>query len=122
MGNSLFDRLGGEAAIKKAVDIFYKHVMADQRINHFFKGVDMKKLAGMQNAFLTTAFGGPNIYTGRALQAAHARLVEQGLNDSHFDAVLDDLTKTLKELNVPDDLIQEAGKIADSVRNDVLGR
>jgi len=42
MGNSLYDRLGGEAAIKKAVDIFYKHVMADQRINHFFKGVDMK--------------------------------------------------------------------------------
>ena len=122
MGNSLYDRLGGETAIKKAVDIFYKHVMADQRINHFFKGVDMKKLSRMQNAFLTTAFGGPNIYTGRALRAAHARLVQQGLNDSHFDAVLDDLTKTLKELNVSDNLIQEAVKIADSVRNDVLGR
>ena len=122
MGNSLYYRLGGETAIEKAVDIFYKHVMADQRINHFFKGVDMKNLSRMQNAFLTTAFGGPNIYTGRALRAAHARLVQQGLNDSHFDAVLDDLTKTLKELNVSDNLIQEAVKIADSVRNDVLGR
>jgi hypothetical protein len=25
----------------------------------------------------------------------------QGLNDSHFDAVFDDFTKTLKELNIP---------------------
>jgi len=106
MGNSLYDRLGGETAIEKAVDIFYKHVMADQRINHFFKGVDMKNLSRMQNAFLTTAFGGPNIYTGRALRAAHARLVQQGLNDSHFDAVLVLVDPHVRFRQRLDDLVQ----------------
>ena len=37
------------------------------------------------------------------------RLVEElGLNDEHFDAVMEDLGSALKELGVPDDLIAEA--------------
>jgi hemoglobin len=48
--------------------------------------------------------------------------VKRGLNDSHFDAVMENLGATLKELNVPDELIAEAAAIAESTRNDVLGR
>jgi hemoglobin len=76
----------------------------------------------MQKAFLTFAFGGPQKYTGRTLRKSHAKLVEKGLNDSHFDAVIEHLGATLKELNVPDLLISEAAAIAESVRNDVLCR
>ena len=57
------------------------------------------------------------------MAAAHRRLVEEkGLNDSHFDAVMEDLGATLKELNVPDELIAEAAGIAESVRDAVLNR
>lgn len=120
---SIFEKIGGEASINKVVDLFYKKVLEDDRIKHFFKGVDMKKQANMQKAFLTFAFGGPNKYNGRSLKAAHERLVkEMGLNDSHFNAVIEHLGDTLKELDVPDNLIAQAASVAESVRDDVLGR
>jgi hemoglobin len=119
---SLYAKLGGEAAVNAAVDIFYRKVLADPRINRFFEGVDMEKQAAKQKAFLTMAFGGPHNYTGMDMRRGHAHLVQQGLNDSHFDAVMEHLGATMKELNVPDELIAQAAAIAESTRNDVLGR
>ena len=119
---SLFDKLGGEAAVNAAVDIFYRKVLQDDRIKHFFGGVDMGKQAAKQKAFLTMAFGGPNKYKGTDMRKGHAHLVAKGLNDSHFDAVLEHLGATLKELKVPDDLIAQCAAIAESTRKDVLGK
>lgn len=119
---SLYEQLGGEAAVDAAVEVFYRKVLADERINRFFEGVDMEKQAAKQKAFLTFAFGGPNNYTGLDMRKAHARLVAMGLNDSHFDAVMEDLGATLQELNVPANLIAQAAAIAESTRSDVLGR
>ncbi len=117
---SLYDRIGGDAAVNAAVDVFYRKVLADDRISHFFEGVDMEKQAAKQKAFLTMAFGGPASYTGKEMRLGHAHLVEKGLNDSHFDAVMENLGATLKELGVADDLIAEAAAIAESTRKDVL--
>lgn len=122
MSQSLYEKIGGDAAVNAAVDIFYRKVLADDRINQFFEGVDMEKQAAKQKAFLTFAFGGPNNYTGKDMRDGHAHLVARGLNDSHFDAVMENLGATLKDLNVPDELIAEAAAIAESTRNDVLGR
>ncbi len=122
MSESVYDRIGGEAAVNAAVDIFYRKVLADERINSFFEGVDMEKQASKQKAFLTMALGGPNNYTGEDMRKGHAHLVARGLNDSHFDAVMENLGATLQELNVPADLIAEAAAIAESTRNDVLGK
>ena len=122
MGKSLFDRIGGEAAVDAAVNVFYKKVLADDRINSFFEGVNMERQAKKQKAFLTYAFGGPSNYAGRSLRAAHSKIVEKGLNDSHFDAVIENLGNTLLELGVSEDLINEAAAIAESTRNDVLCR
>ena len=120
--STLFERIGGEKAIDAAVDLFYKKVMEDNRINYFFKDINLKKQSEKLKAFLAYAFGGPQKYTGRPLREAHAQLVKKGLNDSHFDAVLENLGNSLKELGVPDDLIKEAANIAESVRNDILNR
>ena len=68
------------------------------------------------------AFGGPNNYTGLDMREGHAHLVKRGLNDSHFDAVVDNLVATLKELKVPDNLIGQIGAICESTRKDVLGK
>ena len=119
---SLFSEIGGEGAVNAAVDIFYRKVLKDERINRFLEGVDMVKQAGKQKAFLTMAFGGPHNYTGEDMRKGHAHLVAQGLNDSHFDAVMENLGATLKELNVPDHLIAQAAAVAESTRNDVLGK
>ncbi|MEJ2653672.1 MAG: group 1 truncated hemoglobin [Gammaproteobacteria bacterium] len=122
MTQSLYDRIGGEAAVNAAVDIFYRKVLADDRIKEFFDDVDMDRQAAKQKAFLTMVMGGPSNYTGKDMREGHAHLVKRGLNDSHFDAVMEDLGATLQELNVPAELIAEAAAIAESTRNDVLNR
>jgi len=122
MTQSLYEKIGGEAAVDAAEDIFYRKVLADDRINQFFEGVDMDKQAAKQKAFLIFAFGGPNNYSGKDMREGHAHLVQRGLNDSHFDAVMENLAATMQELNVPAELIAEAAAIAESTRNDVLGK
>jgi len=118
----LYEELGGAAAVNAAVDIFYRKVLKDERINSFFGGVDMARQAAKQKAFLTMAFGGPNAYTGLDMRKGHAHLVSKGLTDSHFDAVIENLANTLKELKVSDTLIAQVAAIAESTRKDVLGR
>ena len=119
---TLYERLGGEAAVNAAVDLFYGKVLADYRINRFFDKTDMAKQVEHLKAFMTVAFGGPNNYSGRSLRDSHARLVKMGLGDSHFDAVMEHLGATMQELNVPAELIQEAAALVESVRGEVLGR
>lgn len=119
---TLFERLGGAAAVNAAVDIFYRKVLSDERVAHFFDNVDMDRQIAKQKGFLTMAFGGPNNYTGLDMRNGHKHLVARGLNDSHVDAIIELLGATLKELGVADRDIQEVAAIANSVRNDVLNR
>lgn len=119
---SLYDQLGGQAAVEAAVDNFYRKVLIDARISRFFDDVDMDKQIAKQKAFLTMAFDGPHNYTGKDMRAAHARLLAMGLNDSHFDAVVENLGTTLREMGVAESLIEQVVAIAESTRGDVLGR
>lgn len=120
--NTLFEQLGGEAAVDAAVDIFYRKVLTDDRISHYFEDVDMAKQAAKQKAFLTMAFGGANNYSGLDMKNGHAHLVKRGLNDTHVDAVVEHLGSTLRELGVAENLITQVVAIAESVRDNVLGR
>ncbi|MCA9657221.1 MAG: group 1 truncated hemoglobin [Myxococcales bacterium] len=122
MSTSIYDQIGGAAAMDAAVDLFYRKVLSDDRVNEFFDGVDMERQAAKQKAFLTMVTGGPNSYTGRNMRDAHAKLVARGLDDSHVDAIIELLGETLKELGVSDDQIKQVAAIAESVRDDVLSR
>lgn len=110
---TLFEKLGGAAAVDVAVDRFYERVLKDDRIKHFFANTDMQKQRSHQKAFLTYAFGGTDKYDGRFMRESHKDLVEnQGLNSTHFDAVAEDLMITLKEMGVSDDLLAEVAAVA----------
>ena len=122
MAESLYEKLGGEAAVDAAVDDFYRRLLSDDRVSHFFDDVDMDGQRAKQKAFLTMAFGGPHNYSGKDMRDGHAHLLEKGLNDSHVDAVVENLGDTLKSLGVADDLITQVADIANSVRDDVLSR
>lgn len=117
--SSLYERIGGEAAVDAAVDLFYRKVLSDDRISKYFDTVDMDRQRAKQKAFLTFAFGGPNSYSGKDMRAAHAKLK---LSEADFNAVMENLGNTLTELNVPGELIAEAAAIAMSVKNDVLNK
>lgn len=123
--STLFEKLGGAAAVNLAVDKFYDRVLRDDRVKHFFEGVDMVKQKGHQRAFLTYAFGGAPGYDGRTMREAHRKLVEeQGLKGEHFDAIAEDLVLTLQELEIGQDLIDEVVAIAGSPqhKSDVLNQ
>ena len=122
MSSSLFERLGGTSAVNAAVDIFYRKVLRDDRVNYFFDNVDMEMQILKQKGFLTMVSGGPNNYSGKNMREGHRHLVKNGLNDSHVDAIIELLGATLTELGVSDADIQEVAAIANSVRSDVLDR
>jgi hemoglobin len=119
---TLFERLGGKAAVNAAVELFYAKALADRRTAPWFDGVDMERQKAKQKGFLTMAFGGPTRYTGRDLRTGHADMVARGLGDAEVDAVIELLRATLAELGVPEAERDEVTTIANSVRNEVLGR
>jgi len=120
--STVYEQLGGEAAINAAVDIFYRKVLADKYVVRFFEGVDMERQAGKQKAFLTMVTGGPNSYSGKDMREGHRHLVAMGLDDSHFDHILCHLRSTLAELGVAQNLIDTVISVAESTREDVLDR
>ena len=119
---SLYDRLGGEKAVRTAVHAFYFNVFRDDRVAPLFADVDSERLLKHQNDFLTYAFGGPNNYSGPSLRKAHEKLVQKhGLDNEHFDAIVEILATTLADLDFPAAIINEATGIIESVRDEVLG-
>lgn len=120
--SSLYEQLGGQAAVDAAVDVFYRKVLADDRISHFFDDIDMDQQIAKQKAFLTMVFGGPVAYTGKDMREGHSHLVKRGLNDSHVDAVIELLGESLREVGAPEDLIAKVASVAESARGDVLNR
>ena len=118
--SSLYDHLT-PAAIRSVTELFYRKVLSDDVLSPYFRDVDMRRLVGMQAAFLTTAFGGPDAYKGRDLRQAHADLMP-GLEDHHFDKVLVHLADALRDAGVSETDINTAAGVAESVRGEVLNR
>lgn len=116
---SLFERIGGEAAVDAAVELFYRKVLADNRISHFFDSVDMAGQLQKQKTFLTMVFGGPNSYSGKDMREAHKHM---NLTEEHFNAVIENLGATLQELGVAESDIAEIAGIGMSVKDEVLNK
>jgi hemoglobin len=116
---SIYDEIGGAAAVDAAVDIFYRKVLSDDRISEFFDTVDMDAQIVKQKAFLTMAFGGPNEYSGKDMREGHKHM---NLTEDHFNAVAENLVATLEELDVPQEKIDAIVAICLSVKDDVLNK
>jgi methyl-accepting chemotaxis protein len=101
---SIFERIGGVPAIKAAVDKFYDRVLADPVLKPFFATTNMTWLKGRQNAFFIQALGGPALYKGRDMKAAHSHLK---ITQEQFTRVAGHLVDALTELRVPPRLISD---------------
>ena len=117
--DSLYQKLGGKAAIDAVVDAFYVKVLADKRVKDFFADVSMDKQRRKQKEFLSFAFGGPLPWTGKDMRKAHEGM---GLTEEHFNAIAENLVGTLKDFKVKQELIDQVVAIAVSTKDDVLGR
>jgi hemoglobin len=99
MQASLYDRLGGQPAITAVVDQFVVNVGGDDRINHFFAGVDPVKFKALLVDQICQASGGPCTYTGRDMKTAHAKF---RITEADFNALVEDLVAALDQFSVPE--------------------
>jgi hemoglobin len=95
----LYHRLGGKAAISAVVDDFVGNVAGDKRINGFFADTDIPRLKRLLVPQICAASGGPCTYEGRSMREAHRGL---GVTGRDFNALVEDLVKTLDKFNVPE--------------------
>ena len=107
---TLCEQLGGQQAIERYVNDFYKRVLRDDIVNHFFAHTDMEKQRRHQTAFISYALGCSNQYTGRSMEKAHAGL---NLQPEHFDAIVKHLGDALAAHGVsPEDINAVLGHVA----------
>jgi hemoglobin len=114
---TIYQRIGGEAAISAAVDRFYERVLNDPTLSHFFTAVSMPRLKAHQFAFLSQALGGPKQYTGASMRDAHSELA---IEQRHFDSVAVHLVETLRELGVPEHIVGEIAAALTPLSNQIV--
>lgn len=116
MAATLFEKVGGQAAIDQVVDSFYEKVLADPVVNGYFKNTDMAKQRRHQAAFIGYALGSGVNYSGKSMEKAHEGM---NLQPVHFDAIVNHLTSTLREFGVQqgeiDQIVERIGGLKDSI-------
>lgn len=100
---SPFERLGGEAKLTQIVDRFVEAVAADLMIGFFFDGVDLARVKRHELELARTHLGGPAGYSGRPIQAAHAK---HSIREGHFARRLKLLEETLAACGVASEIAQ----------------
>jgi hemoglobin len=116
---SLYDRLGGYGAISAVVDDFVANVAADKRINKFFAKANVPRLKARLVEQLCQASGGPCVYTGADMKTAHAGM---GVRNEDFDALVQDLVKSLNKFKVPKAEQKEIASVLLPMRKDIVTR
>ena len=94
---TLYERLGGAAALTAVVDDFVANVAADRKINHFFAKTDIPTFKKNLTDQLCAATGGGCTYAGKDMKTAHAGL---GISNADWDALVGDLGKSLDKFKV----------------------
>jgi hemoglobin len=116
---SLYQRLGGYPAIKAVVDDFVGNVAADRRINRFFANSDIPRLKRNLVDQICAGTGGSCIYSGRDMKTAHAGM---GVRGKDFNALVQDLQKTLRKFKVPKKEQGELLAILGPMKSDIVTR
>ena len=117
MSKTIYEQIGGEAAVTAAVDLFYEKILADDLLMEFFQDVNMTFLKAHQKSLITFLCGGNNAYKGKDLRTAHRHLK---LEEVHFDQIVLHLTDTLNELGVPEDIVSKIIEKIEFLRFEVL--
>jgi hemoglobin len=114
---SLYDRLGGKAAITAVVDEFVARVAADARINKFFASTDIPALKMHLVNQICEAAGGPCKYTGRSMKEAHQGM---GVSAADFGALVEDLVAALDKFKVGEKEKSELLSLLGPMQGDIV--
>jgi truncated hemoglobin YjbI len=67
MIDDLYEAIGGKHTIWAATDAFYRRVLEDRSLRHFFDSTDMAHLRARQSMFVSMLLGGRAVYTGKEM-------------------------------------------------------
>jgi len=126
---SLYDRLGGENAIKQVVDDLVARAAADPRVNFVRTGHprtwdpnaddNMKDLKTHLVQFICKATGGPQQYEGESMKKAHEHME---ITQDEWNAFADDLKATLNHFAVGQQEQGELLAIVASTHDDIVNQ
>ena len=70
---SIYDQIGGMAAVGATVDELYARVLGDPKLAPFFEGLDMERQRSHMRTFIAAALGSTRAYEGRDMAEAARR-------------------------------------------------
>ncbi|MDB5312748.1 MAG: group 1 hemoglobin [Gemmataceae bacterium] len=122
---TLWERLGGEKAVRAVVHDFAVAAAADPKVNLARDGkykLDAKgaeRLEQLLVEWISKETGGPLKYTGRDMKTAHAGMK---ITEAEFRALLSHAVDALKKHKVPLDLMVEVVEILGKTKLQVVGQ
>ncbi|WP_198550645.1 globin [Macrococcoides caseolyticum] len=103
MLNTPFEQIGQET-LYEMIDIFYRYVAHDTRINHLFHG-DFEETSRKQKQFLTQFLGGPTLYSDEhghpMLRGRHMPFT---IGSQEKDAWLENMYRAAHEVDMDKDV------------------
>jgi hemoglobin len=115
---SLYQRLGGRAAIEAMVNDSIVNISADTRINQRFHDLDAAKLGKNLVDLVCERTGGPCVYTGKDMSAAHEGMY---ISDAEFDALVEDMVKSMDKFKMPAREKAEVLALLGKTKNAIVG-
>ena len=119
-GANLYKRLGGFDAIAAVVDDFVPRLVGDPQLGRFFAGhgSDSKgRIRQLVAELVCQVTGGPCVYIGRPIKAAHAGL---GITESDWQTAVKHFVATLDKFKVAQKEKDELLAIVSGLKTDIV--
>jgi hemoglobin len=117
-GKSLYERLGGEAGVRKIGDDVLDKNLSNSLISYHFNGIDMNKLKQLVFEFFSMGTGGPHEYTGRDMRTAHTGMK---IDEKEWISGTDDMISAMNDNGVGEAEKNEVLAIFDSLKGEIVG-
>ena len=115
---TLYERIGGQPAVSKLINAFYRKVFTDPVLGPFFVHTSLEKLTQMQEQFFTIALGGPKTDNEISLFKSHQG---RGIEQRHMVRFTDHLLGTLKEDGIEESNASDIIARIESFSGEILG-
>eukprot|EP00980_Cylindrotheca_fusiformis_P012250 scaffold2986_cov82-Cylindrotheca_fusiformis.AAC.2 len=120
--DNLFERIGGVCNVDFLIISYCERIQDDKSLSRFYGNFDMKSLIALEKELVMAAIIEPsskseasNILSRVALR--HYQLFEQGLNQTHFDALANHFSGGLRDCWLADDVVADCEKYFGGLRS-----